>query len=72
MINGEVVATYRFTYSRHTDIWIAFGAFPHQKGGETPAGSYHHMEPSRWGGYVNGLGYYWAGSEYFDTKLPGF
>ena len=24
---------------------------------------------ARWGGYVNGLGYYWAGSEYFDTKL---
>ena len=24
---------------------------------------------ARWGGYINGLGYYWAASDYFDSKF---
>ena len=49
---------------------LPFGVFPHQKGRRNSGWIMpSYGTDARWGGYVNGLGYYWAGSEYFDTKL---
>ena len=69
--NDKVVARPIVLYIADIPIFgLPFGVFPHQKGRRHSGWIMpSYGTDARWGGYVNGLGYYWAGSEYFDTKL---
>ena len=72
MINEDkVVARPIVLYIADIPVFgLPFGVFPHQKGRRRSGWIMpSYGTDARWGGYVNGLGYYWAGSEYFDTKL---
>ena len=72
MINEDkVVARPIVLYIADIPVFgLPFGVFPHQKGRRHSGWIMpSYGTDARWGGYINGLGYYWAGSEYFDTKL---
>ena len=63
--NDKVVARPIVLYIADIPIFgLPFGVFPHQKGRRHSGWIMpSYGTDARWGGYVNGLGYYWAGSE---------
>jgi len=69
--NDKVVARPIVLYIADIPIFgLPFGVFPHQKGRRHSGWIMpSYGTDNRWGGYINGLGYYWAVNEYFDTKL---
>ena len=72
MINEDkVVARPIVLYVANIPIFgLPFGVFPHEKGGRRSGWIMPtYGTDARWGGYINGLGYYWAASEYFDSKF---
>lgn len=72
MINEDkVVARPIILYIANIPIFgLPFGVFPHQKGRRHSGWIMPtYGTDARWGGYINGLGYYWAASEYFDSKF---
>ena len=72
MINEDkVVARPIVLYIANIPIFgLPFGVFPHQKGRRHSGWIMpSYGKDSRWGQYINGLGYYWAPNDYFDTKF---
>ena len=69
--NDKVVARPIVLYIADIPIFgLPFGVFPHQKGRRHSGWIMpSYGTDNRWGGYINGLGYYWAINDYFDTKL---
>ena len=72
MINEDkVVARPIILYIADIPIFgLPFGVFPHQKGRRHSGWIMPtYGTDSRWGGYINGLGFYWAASDYYDSKF---
>ena len=72
MINEDkVLARPIILYIANIPVFgLPFGVFPHQKGNRHSGWIMpSYGTDARWGGYINGLGYYWAASEYFDSKF---
>jgi len=72
MINEDkVVARPIILYIAKIPIFgLPFAVFPHQKGRRHSGWIMPtYGTDARWGGYINGLGYYWAANEYFDSKF---
>ena len=72
MINEDkVLARPIILYIANIPIFgVPFGLFPHQKGNRHSGWIMpSYGTDARWGGYINGLGYYWAASDYFDSKF---
>ena len=72
MINEDkVLARPIILYIANIPIFgVPFGLFPHQKGNRHSGWIMpSYGTDSRWGGYINGLGYYWAASDFFDSKF---
>ena len=72
MINEDkVIARPIVLYIANIPVFgLPFGVFPHQKGRRHSGWIMpSYGTDARWGGYINGLGYYWAASEYFDSKF---
>ena len=72
MINEDkVLARPIILYIANIPIFgVPFGLFPHQKGNRHSGWIMpSYGTDARWGGYINGLGYYWAASDFFDSKF---
>ena len=72
MINEDkVVARPIVLYIANIPIFgLPFGVFPHQKGRRHSGWIMPtYGTDSRWGGYINGLGYYWAPNDFYDSKF---
>tara|TARA_B110000263_G_scaffold137977_1_gene119703 strand:+ start:1335 stop:4934 length:3600 start_codon:yes stop_codon:yes gene_type:complete len=72
MINEDkVVARPIILYIANIPIFgLPFGVFPHQKGRRHSGWIMPtYGTDARWGGYINGLGFYWAPSDYYDSKF---
>ncbi|MEA1882008.1 MAG: putative LPS assembly protein LptD [Candidatus Marinimicrobia bacterium] len=72
MINEDkVIARPIILYIANIPIFgLPFGVFPHQKGRRHSGWIMpSYGNDSRWGQYINGLGYYWAFNDFFDSKF---
>ena len=72
MINEDkVVARPIVLYIANIPVFgLPFGVFPHQKGRRHSGWIMpSYGTDARWGQYINGLGYFWAPNDFFDSKF---